>query len=190
MQTREWPAGIIVCNSAGVVKGEGSLFMQIFPVSRPRVSICNPTTRNCIFTLDTTSAEAQNPRNFSVCCSIERGDSHPPRRRRTACNICLVGLCNASIRNVPREATGSAWTLREEKFAATVTRRFATYRPRWLPACGCDLARWAAIVRRDVPRDVRASRNSRAFGPARLDPAGRAVPADFSSFPGRFPGCQ
>jgi hypothetical protein len=32
----------------------------------PREPVCNPTTRYCIFSLDTTTAAAQNPRNFSV----------------------------------------------------------------------------------------------------------------------------
>jgi hypothetical protein len=34
---------------------------------------CNPTTRNCIFSLDTTRDAAQNPRNFFRCESVSGG---------------------------------------------------------------------------------------------------------------------
>jgi hypothetical protein len=38
----------------------------------PDGSFCNTTTRNCIFTLDTTSTEAHNPGNFSGWRAVHR----------------------------------------------------------------------------------------------------------------------
>jgi len=98
-----------------------------------------------------------------------------------ACSTCLVGLCNASIRNARREATGCAQACPEENFAAIVVRRCTTYRRRWLHACGCGLARWAATGHRGVPQDVRGSRQSRALGPARPDTIGASRPRRFPS---------
>jgi len=178
-------------------------------------SICNRTTRNCVFSLDTTRAEAQNSRNFSDCSTVRGRHGGPDRKEiarrfngldllvltkesppeygcrlyletagiegEKACSTCLVGLCNASIRNVRREATGCAQACPEENFAAIVVRRCTTYRRRWLHACGCGLARWAATGHRGVPQDVRGSRQSRALGPARPDTIGASRPRRFPS---------
>ena len=90
--------------------------------------------------------------------------------RGKACSICLVGLCNASIRNARLAVIGCARATPEENFAAIVTRRFTMFRRRWARACGCDLARSAVTVRWDVHLDVRGSRQRREIGPARPVP--------------------
>lgn len=102
-------------------------------------------------------------------------------KRGKQCSICRAGLCNASIRNAPREATGCARAIPLENFAATVARRCTTYRLRWPRACGCVLARWAVTVRRAAPPGAPGNRSSRAFGPARPDDSvGASRPRLFS----------
>ncbi len=144
----------------------------------------NPTTRNCIFVLDTTRAPAQNAGNFfrwvagqfrvegtgseKICASFhERGQ---------ACSICQVGPFNASIRNVRHAATGCVPSTPEGNTAATVARRFAMCRLRSARACGCVPVHWAATVRWAVRPGVRASCQNEVPGPARLDLIGASRP--------------
>src|ERR1700758_3231812 len=58
--------------------------------------LSNPTTRNCIFLLDTTRDSPQNSRNFSFSFRSRgpEGNSASFQREET-CSICLVGQCNA-----------------------------------------------------------------------------------------------
>ena len=121
--------------------------------------VSNPTTRNCIFLLDTTRDSPQNSRNFSFSFRSRgpEGNSASFQREET-CSICLVGQCNALIRNAKHAATGCGPPMPEENSAATVIYRFTMCRRRWARACGCVLARWAVTVRCGVPQD--ASRRS------------------------------
>ena len=97
--------------------------------------------------------------------------------RGKACSICLVGLCNASIRSARLAAIGCAQALPEGNSAATVARRSIMFRLRSARACGCVPAHLAATVLKDARQDVRGSRQQRApLGPARPDAIGASRP--------------
>ena len=162
-----------------------------------RELLCNPTTRNCIFSLDTTRVPAQNPRNFfrgfpvqgteAVHCSrrtLRRAENVHRKRKKSrvipegekACSICRDGQCNASIRSARLAATGCGRLIPEENSAAIATLRSTMSRRRSAHACGCVPARWAVTVHRAARRDDSANRRERSSGPlVRL--GGRAVPA-------------
>lgn len=115
---------------------------------------CNRTTRNCIFSLDTTRAGAQNPGNFSD--SFRSGelnfgcDWEKIVHRTTggkACSICLDGPCNVLIRSARHAATGCELPMQGENCAAIAALRSAMSRLRWAHACGCVHVRWGVTVR-------------------------------------------
>jgi len=162
---------------------------------------CNPTTIYCIFSLDTTRAPAQNPRNFfrglpvqgdrnglpgTVRFQRRAGTVHRMRKKsrvipegEKACSICRDGPCSASIRNARLAATGCGRLTPEENSAAIAALRFTTFRHRSARACGCVHARWAVTVHQAARQDVSASRRERPSGPL-VRHGGRAVPAIFS----------
>jgi hypothetical protein len=137
------------------------------------VSVCNPTTRNCIFLLDITRDSPQNSGNFS--------DGFRPRgpgqeRSRVVpeggetCSICRVGPCSALIRNARPVATGCVPAHPEQNSVATVARRSTMYPRRWALACGCVPARSAVTARRVAQLGVRGSRCNRAVRVRSLSP--------------------
>src|SRR5579864_1123464 len=109
---------------------------EIFFSDRPkrpwaRWRVGNPTTRNCIFSLDTTRAAAQNPRNFFRAYLVHgTGTVHRERKKwrvipqgEKACSICRDGRCNALIRSARHAATGCGPPTPEVNFAAIVALR-------------------------------------------------------------------
>jgi hypothetical protein len=147
-------------------------------------SVCNHTTRDCIFPLDTTSAAAQNPGNFFRGFLVQgtRAEKIAHHSRGgEACSICRDGLCSASIRNVRRAATGCVQPTPEENAAAIAALRSTMFRLRWAHACGCVPVRWAVTARRAVHPDGSGSRRERVSGPLVPVTPGRAVPA--TTFP-------
>ena len=146
--------------------------------------LCNSTTRNCIFPLDTTRHSAQNPGKFSVGFPVQGAGSEKIARRSRggkACSICRAGPCNALIRNARLAAIGCGRATPEENSAATVMRRSTMCRRRWAHAFGCVPARWEVTVRWAVNQDVHGNRHRREIGPVcpGLVWQGRAVPARF-----------
>jgi hypothetical protein len=98
-----------------------------------RGSICNRTTRDCIFPLDTTSAAAQNPGNFFREFLVQGTYAEKIARHSIggkACSICRDGLCNALIRNARLAATGCVQPTPEESSAAIAALHSATFRHR------------------------------------------------------------
>jgi hypothetical protein len=170
-----------VGKARGIVKAErrnpsGGL-RQKSGAEGSRRAFCNTTTRDCIFSLDTTSAAAQNPGNFfrnfrsrgpERCSALgktqankaqQAGDPHRRRknharfqRENTECSICRDGPCSASIRSAPLAATGCGRRTLEGNSAAIASHRFTTFHRRSAHACGCARARWAATVRRAARR--------------------------------------
>jgi hypothetical protein len=51
------------------------------------VPFCNRTTRNCVFSLDTTRAEAQNPGNFSELFPV-RGTQEQAKTGKIRATYC------------------------------------------------------------------------------------------------------
>ncbi len=79
-------------------------------------SICNRTTRNCVFSLDTTRAEAQNSGNFSDCCTVQgrHGGTRSERDRATFQRARLA--CPYEGRRVRRNTgAGSTWRPPEKR---------------------------------------------------------------------------
>jgi hypothetical protein len=158
----------------------------------PREPLCNDTTTNCIFFLDTTSAPAQNPCDFSAGSRLEgrrrnfllAASGNTARRSESstggnACSTCRAGPCSASIRSAPRAATGCEPPTPSANSAAIAPPRSTTFRLRSARACACVPAPLAAIVHRAARLDAVPSAASRPRRTARprysLCPSVRSV---------------
>ena len=145
-----------------------------------RKEICNRTTRDCIFSLDTTRAAAQNSGNFfreffGPGAKAEKIARHS--RGGETCSICRDGLFNASIRNARHVATGCVQPTPDQRSAAIAALRCAMFRHRSARACACVHVRSVVIVRRAARQDDSGSCRERLSGPLVPVTPGRAVPA-------------
>jgi len=164
---RRRPRTQILGKPGWVVKGPGRLSGR--KLGRLLGPLCNSTTRNCIFPLDTTRALAQNPGNFSGSLRNHAPEKAVVNPGGTACSTCRDGRCSASTRSARPAATGCAPRSPARNSVATVVRLSTTYRRRWAPACGCAPAHSGATALPEV-RGSRPSRADRVCSPPRQLP--------------------